>query len=297
MKIARVTFGDDVRPAVAHDDHWVSAAACGPVGKDADVLDLLLRQDDLRAALAQVDLESLVADGQAVPLADAALHQPLVGPRAIVAVGLNYRAHAQEVSVTWQAPPTPLLFAKWPASMTGPTDPIPVDRSLSETVDYEVELAVVIGRTALDVAEEHALDHVAAYAVANDVSARDIQSSESQWTRAKSFDGFCPIGPWLTTADEVPDPQALDISCTVNGARLQDSSTAHMIHPVAKLIAYVTRGTTLQPGDLILTGTPAGVAMASDDPQWLKPGDVVRSEIEGLGHLENTVVDRAELRR
>jgi 2-keto-4-pentenoate hydratase/2-oxohepta-3-ene-1,7-dioic acid hydratase in catechol pathway len=296
MKIARVTFGDDVLPALAHDDHWVAAAALGPV-KDADVLDLLLRQDELRAALDGVDVTSLVADGQAVPLAGAELHQPLVGPRAIVAVGLNYRAHAQEVSVTWQAPTTPLLFAKWPSSMTGPTDPIPVDPELSEKVDYEVELAVVIGRTALDVSEADALSYVAAYAVANDISARDIQSSESQWTRAKSFDGFCPIGPWLTTADEVPDPQALDISCTVDGARLQDSSTAHMIHPVAKLIAYITRGMTLQPGDLVLTGTPAGVAMASDDPQWLTPGRVVRSEIQGLGHLENPVVDRAELRR
>lgn len=296
MKIGRVMIGSEVTPAVASQDHWVSAAACGPVGKDADVVELLQDRDALRQALDQLDLQELLATGQAVAMDGADLRQPLTGPRAVVAVGLNYRAHAEEVSVTWEAPPTPLLFAKWPASVSGPTDPIPVDSALTTKVDYEVELAAVIGRTALDVTEDEALAHVAGYAVANDISARDIQSSESQWTRAKSFDGFCPLGPWITTADEVPDPQALDLSCTVNGVRLQDSSTAHMIHTVAKLIAYISRGTTLHPGDLILTGTPAGVAMASDDPQWLKPGDVVRSEIQGLGHLENTVVDRADRR-
>lgn len=293
MKIGRVMIGNQVTPAVASQGHWVSSSACGPVGKDADVVALLQNQDELRRALELIDLQDLVDSGQAVALEGADLRAPLTGPRAIVAVGLNYRAHAEEVSVTWDAPPTPLLFAKWPGSLSGPTDPIPVDDALSKKVDYEVELAAVIGRRALDVPEEDALSYVAGYAVANDISARDIQSSESQWTRAKSFDGFCPLGPWITTADEVPDPQALDLSCTVNGSRLQDSSTAQMIHTVARLVAYISRGTTLNPGDVILTGTPEGVAMASDDPQWLTPGDVVLSEVQGLGRLENPVVERA----
>lgn len=290
MRIGRVVFGTEVAPAVARQGHWLRAAACGPVGKNAEVIDLLRDREAVRDAVEAIDLDELLASGDAVPEERAELRAPLTGPRAIVAVGLNYRAHAQEVH--WEAPPTPLLFAKWPASLSGPTDDIPVDAALTQQVDHEVELAVVIGRTALDVAEDQALEHVAGYAVANDISARDIQSAESQWTRAKSFDGFCPLGPWITTADEVPDPQALDISCAVNGVTRQDSSTAQMIHSVAQLVAYVSRGMTLRPGDLILTGTPAGVAMGSPDPQWLKSGDVLRSVVQGLGHLENTVTGR-----
>lgn len=290
MRIARVVFGDRVAPAVAHGGCWVRAAACGDVGEEADVLRLLEERESLRRALDSVDLEALLATGDAVPEADAELHAPLHGPRAVVAVGLNYRKHADEVA--WEAPPTPLLFAKWPSSLSGPFDDIPVDSALTKQVDYEVELAAVIGRTTRDVSVDDALDHITGYAVANDVSARDIQSAESQWTRAKSFDGFCPVGPWITTADEVPDPQVLTLSCSVNGDTRQHASTSQMIHSVAKLVAYVSRGTTLQPGDLILTGTPAGVAMAAADPQWLTAGDVVRSEVEGLGHLENTVTAR-----
>lgn len=293
MRIARAVFGGRTAPAIAHAGHWLDVAACGTVGKDADVIAVLNRPDELREVVETLDVEALVASGQAVAEGEAVLRKPLDGPRSIVAVGLNYLAHAREVQVVWEAPPTPLLFAKWPSSLSGPFDDIPVDSSLTTQVDYEVELAAVIGQTAQSVSVEDALRHVAGYAVANDISARDIQSAESQWTRAKSFDGFCPVGPWITSSDEVPDPQDLTLSCSVNGSVRQDASTAQMIHSVAELIAYVSRGTTLHPGDLILTGTPSGVAMAMPEPEWLADGDVVRSEVHGLGHLENRVTVHA----
>lgn len=290
MRIGRVTFNDRIEPAIFHDGSWLRAGACGEVAPGATATDLLNQRESLVRALDTVNVEAMIGSGDAVREADAVLATPLQGPRAIVAVGLNYREHAAEVS--WEAPPTPLVFAKWPSALTGPFDRIALDPSVSAQVDYEVELAAVIGRPTLDVSVDDALDHISGYAVANDISARDIQSSESQWTRAKSFDGFCPIGPWITTADEIPDPQNLKLSCTVNGEVRQQATTARMIHGVAQLIAYVSRATTLQPGDLVLTGTPSGVAMAAETPRWLEPGDVVRSEVEGLGYLENKIVSR-----
>lgn len=294
MRIARLLFPTGPAPAIRHGGMWVKAAACGGVGPEMDVTDLLGLGSSLRATLADLDLDGLAAAGDAVPEKSASLLAPLVGPRAIVAVGLNYREHAAEVS--WEAPPTPLLFAKWPSSLSDPYAQVTVDRSLTTQVDFEVELVAVIGRVTLDVTVDEALDHVAGYTVANDISARDIQHSESQWTRAKSFNGFCPIGPWVTTADEVPDPQSLKLSCSVNGEIRQSSSTAHMVHGVADLVAFASRAMTLNPGDIILTGTPSGVAMGESEPRWLSAGDVVRSEVEGLGHLENEIVDRTGTR-
>ena len=290
MRIGRVDFRGAAEPAVGHHGLWVRASACGGAVKEADVVGLLGQLEQLRAALDALDLDELVDSGDAVPQHQARLHAPIVGPRSIVAVGLNYLEHASEVR--FEAPPVPLLFAKWPSSLSGPGDVIPLDRSLSEQLDYEVELAAVIGRPAFNVSQDQALDFVGGYAVANDVSARDLQFSDSQWTRSKSFDGFCPLGPWITTADEVPDPQALHITCRVNGEVRQDASTGQMIHSVAELVAFASRAMTLNPGDLILTGTPKGVAMGAEDPQWLRPGDVVQSEIEPLGYLRNEVVDR-----
>ena len=290
MRVGRVDFAGTIAPAIAYKDMWVRAAVCPGAPEDADVVGLLLRREELEQALEEVDLEALRRTGYALPERDAALLLPFVGARTIVAVGLNYREHADEVE--WEAPPTPLLFAKWSSALTGPFDPVPWDGSLSRQVDYEVELAAVIGRMTRDVRTEDALNHVAGYTVANDISARDIQFSESQWTRSKSFDGFCPIGPWITTADSVPDPQSLRLRCTVNDEQRQDASTAQMVHSVAELVAFASRGTTLEPGDLILTGTPSGVAMGAAQPRWLVPGDVVHTEVVGLGHLLNEVVDR-----
>jgi 2-keto-4-pentenoate hydratase/2-oxohepta-3-ene-1,7-dioic acid hydratase in catechol pathway len=204
----------------------------------------------------------------------------------IVCVGLNYRDHAEEQSI--EPPDRPLLFAKWPNALVGPGDPIVIP-GFATQVDYEAELGVVIGRRARGLQPEEALDAVAGYVCVNDVSARDLQFQDGQWTRAKSLDTFCPVGPLLVPAEEIPDPQSLRIRCLVNGEALQDSSTSHMIFSVGELVAYASRGITLEPGDLIATGTPAGVGFTRTPPVFLRPGDEVTVEIEGIGALTNPV--------
>jgi 2-keto-4-pentenoate hydratase/2-oxohepta-3-ene-1,7-dioic acid hydratase in catechol pathway len=210
---------------------------------------------------------------------------PFARPGKIVCVGLNYRDHAEESGM--EIPQRPLLFAKWPSSLVGPGRPIVLPEQ-SQEVDYEAELGVVVGRRAQRVAVADALDYVAGYVCANEVSARDIQFADGQWTRAKSFDTFCPVGP-ITPADQVPDPQVLQIRCLLNGEAVQDSSTAQMIFTVAEVIAFTSNGITLEPGDLILTGTPAGVGFGRKPPVYLADGDEVTIEIERIGSLTNPV--------
>ena len=209
-------------------------------------------------------------------------------PGKIVCVGLNYHDHAEEGGQ--DLPKAPLLFAKWPNTLIGDGEPIVLPAESTE-VDYEAELGVVIGTTAKHVAERDALDVVEGYICVNDVSARDLQFGDGQWTRGKSPDTFCPVGPRLVPREEIEDPQALAIRCVLNGQTMQDSSTAQMIFSVAEIIVYVTRVITLEPGDLIATGTPAGVGIFRDPPVFLEPGDRVRVEIEGIGAVENPVVD------
>ena len=211
---------------------------------------------------------------------------PFDRPGKIVCVGLNYVDHAAESKM--EVPPQPLLFAKWPNGLTGNGQPIVLPPQAKE-VDYEAELGLVIGRTARSVSRDDALDYVAGYTCANDVSARDVQFADGQWTRGKSFDTFCPVGPVLVPAAEIADPQALGIRCLVNGEPLQDASTADMIFPIAELIAYISDGIQLEPGDLILTGTPPGVGFARTPPIFLEDGDEVTVEIEGVGTLTNPV--------
>ncbi|HXS44070.1 MAG TPA: fumarylacetoacetate hydrolase family protein [Solirubrobacteraceae bacterium] len=211
---------------------------------------------------------------------------PIERPSKIVCVGLNYRDHAEEQGVA--LPDAPLLFAKWPNALIGPGEPIVLPAAARE-VDYEAELGVVIGTAAKGVDAADALDHVRGYLPLNDVSARDLQFADKQWTRGKSPDTFCPIGPRLVPREEVEDPQALAIRCTVNGETLQDSSTSLMIFSVAEIIAYVSEVITLEPGDLIATGTPAGVGVFRDPKVLLKDGDEVTVEIESLGALTNPV--------
>jgi 2,4-didehydro-3-deoxy-L-rhamnonate hydrolase len=210
---------------------------------------------------------------------------PFARPGKIVCVGLNYRDHAVESGM--EIPERPLLFAKWPNALIGPGKPIVLPEQAKD-VDYEAELGVVIGTRAQRVAVTHALDHVAGYVCANEVSARDIQFGDGQWTRGKSFDTFCPVGP-IVPADQVPDPQALGIRCVLNGEVVQDSSTAQMIFTVAEVIAFISDGITLEPGDLILTGTPAGVGLGRKPPVYLADGDEVTIEIDGVGSLTNPV--------
>ena len=211
---------------------------------------------------------------------------PIDRPGKIVCVGLNYRDHAEEQGA--ELPSAVLLFAKWPNALIGPGEAIVIPR-VSKQVDYEAELGVVIGERVRGVSEENALDSVRGYICLNDVSARDLQFSDGQWTRGKSADTFCPVGPRLVPAAEVPDPQELGIRCVLNGEVMQDSTTANMIFTVAEIIAYASATMTLEPGDLIATGTPAGVGVFRNPPVLLKQGDEVTVEIDGLGSLTNSV--------
>lgn len=215
------------------------------------------------------------------------LAAPIDNPSKIVAIGLNYIDHAKESKM--DLPTTPLVFAKFSSSITGPSDPIVIPHHLTKEVDYEAELGVVIGRRARNVHKEKALDYVFGYTVINDVSARDLQFADKQWVRAKSLDTFCPMGPVIVTADEIPDPQNLDLGCDVNGVKLQHNNTSNMIFGVAELISSLSHSFTLQPGDVIATGTPSGVGFSRKPPVFLKHGDLVRTWIKGIGELLNSV--------
>ncbi len=213
-------------------------------------------------------------------------------PAAILCIGLNYRQHAAETKAP--LPKFPVLFMKSPGAVQNPSDPIELPRRLESTkVDYECELAVVIGKTCKNVSPENALDYVLGYTCGNDVSARDWQKDfgGSQWCRGKTFDTFCPLGPVLVTPDELPNPNALAIKTLLNGEVMQSGNTDDMIFDVPTLIAFLSGSTTLLPGTVILTGTPHGVGMARTPPVWLKAGDTVTVEIEGIGSLTNPVVE------
>ena len=217
------------------------------------------------------------AGGDAFALAEVELLAPVPRPRAIFGIGLNYAAHARETGGT--LPEAPIVFMKLPSSAAAPNATIKAPEVIRR-LDYEGELAVVMGADGA----------VAGYAVADDVSARDLQKREPQWTRAKGFDGSCPYGPWITTADELGDPHDLALRTWVNGELRQDSRTSDLIFDVPQIVAFLSETITLEPGDLILTGTPSGVGMAMDPPQFLAPGDTIRIEIERLGSIEHSVL-------
>jgi 2,4-didehydro-3-deoxy-L-rhamnonate hydrolase len=225
-------------------------------------------------------------EGAPVALADLRLLAPVPDPGKIVCIGLNYRDHAEEAGLP--IPDVPILFAKFANSVIGPGDPIVIPPETTKP-DYEAELAVVIGRTASRVPADDALSYVGGYTCANDVSARDLQNRTSQWMLGKAIDTFLPLGPALVTPDELPDPQALAIRCEIDGRELQSSSTAQMVFGVAELIASISATMTLEPGDVIATGTPPGVGFARKPPVWLEDGNEVTVEIERIGRLTNPV--------
>jgi 2-keto-4-pentenoate hydratase/2-oxohepta-3-ene-1,7-dioic acid hydratase in catechol pathway len=216
------------------------------------------------------------AAGESWPLADVELLAPITAPRAIFGIGLNYRAHAAEQGA--EIPRAPIVFMKLPSSAAPPNGTVRCP-AVVKRLDYEGELALVMGSER----------RVAGYAVANDLSARDLQGREPQWTRAKGADGFCPYGPWITTAEEIPDPHALRLRTAVNGEPRQDATTGDMIFRIPDLIAFISETCTLMPGDLILTGTPSGVGMSMDPRQFLASGDTIRIEIDGLGAIEHSI--------
>ena len=264
--------------------HWVPAATLLPAGPAT--MDALLEAGAgaVAALRAAADPERMKREGQ--PLDEVELLAPVPRPGKVVAIGRNYRDHTAEEGV---APPTaPLIFSKWSSCVIGPGQEIRWDPALTTQVDYEAELAVVIGRTARRVSEAEALDYVLGYTCLNDVSARDLQFGDGQWARGKSLDTFCPMGPVLVTADEIPDPQALSIACHVGGRTLQQASTADMYFGVAAIISHCSQAFRLEPGDVIATGTPGGVGIFRDPPILLGDGDEVIVEIERIGRLVNT---------
>jgi 2-keto-4-pentenoate hydratase/2-oxohepta-3-ene-1,7-dioic acid hydratase in catechol pathway len=212
---------------------------------------------------------------------------PIQRPPKIICIGLNYRDHAAESNLA--VPETPTVFSKYSTSVIGHGEAIVLPKA-SVKPDYEAELAVVIGKRGRYIPEASWANYVFGYTILNDVSARDFQMATSQWMIGKTFDTFCPIGPAIVTADEIPDPHTLGISLSIGGEILQNSNTSNLIFKIPMLIAYLSSVFTLEPGDIITTGTPAGVGFAQKPPRWLKPGDEVRVQIEGLGELVNPVV-------
>lgn len=237
------------------------------------------------------ELKKKVADAPATIWSDlvgARLGPAVIQPPVTLAVGLNYDEHASELSLDNDA--GPVLFTLFPNSLAAPEGEVPIREDISVEIDYEAELGVIIGKPARDVSPEEALDYVFGYTAVNDITARDIQFSEPQWSRCKSFDGFTPVGPVVVTADEIPDPQVLDITCDVNGLRVQDSNTKYMIRTIAELISSISEGATLLPGTLISTGSPGGAGRSRRPPLYLKPGTEVTVTIEQIGALTSYCV-------
>jgi 2-keto-4-pentenoate hydratase/2-oxohepta-3-ene-1,7-dioic acid hydratase in catechol pathway len=256
-----------------------------------DMLSLIeLGDQGLMQAQAKVD-----AAAESTPLASVKLLAPIPFPRRnIMCLGLNYAEHAAESAATGatepELPDLPVVFTKATTSANGPFDSIPHHSAVSDQLDWEVELGIVIGRAGADISLDRALDHVYGYLVLNDVSARDMQWRHKQFFKGKSLDGACPMGPWIVTADELGDPHNLRIRSRVNGVIKQDSNTRNMIFDVPASIMHMSTGMTLLPGDIIATGTPSGVGFARTPPEFLKPGDVVECEVERVGTIRNTVV-------
>jgi len=245
--------------------------------------------DDTLAALAAAQTGATDA-WEPAPSGELTLLSPVATAGKIVAVGLNYADHTSETGFT--PPEKPLTFAKYPSSLTGPTADVAVPDHLTRSVDYEVELAVVIGRTCGGESEATLAD-VAGYTIANDLSARDVQFADTQWTRAKSFDGFTPLGPWIVTSDEFDVTAPHRIRTEVDGELLQDDSTTGMVFDVPELLRFIGDGTTLEAGDIILTGTPAGAGGFRTPPRYLQHGETVVASIEGLGELSNRILYRS----
>jgi len=229
-----------------------------------------------------------VAQAIMQPLKVVRLRAPILNPRKLICLGLNYRDHAQETKA--DIPTDPILFSKYATAIIGPEDPILLP-SVSKEVDYEAELAFIMGRRGRHIPKAQALEHVAGYTIMHDVSARDYQIRKpgGQWMSGKTFDTFAPLGPALVTKEDIPDPHVLDITCTVSGERLQASNTKHLIFSIPDIVAYCSHIFTLEPGDVIATGTPGGVGFARKPPRFLKAGDVVVVEVQGIGQLRNPV--------
>jgi len=289
-----------MRIAHAHDGKAAFVGLVDPDGRE--IRPLALPKAAILGALAAIDRlaagRKLPSPGMPIPLAECRLLAPIPRPRRnIFCIGKNYREHAQEfarsgfdssaATAADAIPAAPIVFTKVPECVTGPGDAIPIP-AISSAIDYEAELAVIIGRGGKAIAKADAMAHVAGYTIVNDVTARDLQGRHKQWLIGKALDGFCPMGPWIVTADAL-DGSSTQVRCWVNDELRQDQSTRDLIFDIPTLIATISAGITLYPGDIIATGTPVGVGIGFDPPRYLQPGDRVRIEIEGIGTLENPV--------
>ncbi len=275
MKIAVFSHQGRSRLGIVHREGLVDT------GLTPDLVGLL-KQDPGLGKLFKVPHQ-----GPFLSLSGVKILPPVTEPSKIICVGLNYLDHCKENNLPM--PQSPVLFSKFPSAIVGDGDLI-IHPAITQKLDFEAELAIVIGRQAKAVPEAKALNYVAGYTICNDVSARDIQAADGQWVRAKSLDTFAPLGPWLVTPEEIPDPSHLSIQCRLNGELVQNSNTSEMIFKVPYLIAFISQAITLYPGDIISTGTPSGVGQFRNPPLFMKPGDVVEVEIEKIGKLKNKII-------
>ncbi|MGO1265311.1 MAG: fumarylacetoacetate hydrolase family protein [Microbacterium gubbeenense] len=279
MRFAHVVLPDSDSPVLEHvTDDGVVAVSSLVAGGPSTLEQLIAGGDDLLRSV-----ERAAQSAERIRVEDVAFGPAVLAPPSIMAVGLNYSAHAGELSL--KSDDTPTVFTLWPNSLAAHEGTTTWSRAQTESVDYEAELGVIIGRAARDVSVEDALDHVFGYTVVNDISARNIQYSEAQWCRCKSLDGFTPVGPYVVTADEIPDPQALKIWTRIGDEMLQDATTAQMIRSVATLISHLSRGITLLPGTLISTGSPGGSGYSRTPQVLLADGTTVSVGVEHIGEL------------
>jgi 2-keto-4-pentenoate hydratase/2-oxohepta-3-ene-1,7-dioic acid hydratase in catechol pathway len=285
MKLVTFTHAGTTRIGIAIGDDVVDLAAAAP-DLPRDMLAFLEAGNDAMAAA-----HASIGSEHRIPVADVQLEAPIARPPKFLAVGLNYADHVAEAGL--ETPENPMIFNKQSTCVTGPTDPIHVPK-VSHVLDYEGELGVVIGRHARHVSRDDAADYIAGYVVVNDATVRDWQFRTPTWTLGKSFDTHGPIGPWIVTTDELTDPHQSALRTYVNDELRQESNTKHLIFNCFELVEYLTKAFTLEPGDIIATGTPSGIGVVMKPPQLLKEGDVVRIEIEGIGQIENPVINEPD---
>ena len=269
MKIAQFYEDGRVRLGMIQDEKNLT-----PIDFQGDMLDFIKTKPDYKPT------------GRPIPLNEVSFAPPLTNPPKIIGIGLNYHEHIEEGHE--QVPKTPIIFSMFTTSLTGHKTEIRWDPALTSKVDFEAELAVIIGKRAYRHPEQGIMDIVYGYTCANDVSARNLQFGDRQWLRGKSLDTFCPLGPWIVTRDEIPDPHNLEIKSFLNEVLMQHSNTGRMIFRIPSLLSFISQSFTLTPGDVILTGTPEGVGALRDPPVYMKEGDQIVIDIEAIGRLENT---------
>jgi len=285
MKLVTYRHNHKTSIGALREDHIVDLSDVAP-----DMLSLIALGSD---GLVKANL-ILTSTELAIPIKSVTLLAPIPVPRRnVICLGLNYSEHAVEsyaaTGIEAELPSFPIVFTKATTSINGPFSSIPFNSEVSQQIDWEVELAVIIGRLGKDIPPEKAMNHVFGYTVLNDISARDLQRQHKQFFKGKSLDGACPMGPWIVTADELTKPHDLRLTCRVNDILKQDSNTAHMIFDIPATIDHLSRGMTLLSGDIIATGTPSGVGFARQPPEFLSPGDIVECEIQGIGSIRNLV--------